>query len=123
VRTRRPRVGPAHSRDYLLAIAAGLVVGMALGSTLPLPLLLLLMLSFLADRRPRRISTVQIVSTAVAVFAGAVTGYQLYRTLWALPDIRLFPVHQISLVCPPGEYPSFNIMLEFGNFGAKLGVL
>ena len=68
-RTRRPRVGPARSRDYLLAIAAGLVVGTALGSTLPLPLLLLLMLSFLADRRPRRISTVQIVSTAVADYA------------------------------------------------------
>jgi len=73
----------------LLAIAAGLVVGTALGSTLPLPLILLLMLWFLADRRPRRISTVQIVSTAVFVFAGAVTGYQLYRTLWALPGIRL----------------------------------
>ena len=39
------------------------------------------------------------------------------------PDIRLFPGHQISVVCPPGEYPSFNIMLEFANFGARLGVL
>ena len=69
------------------------------------------------------ISIVQIVTTAVAVFGGAVAGYQLYRTLWAPPDIRLFPGHQISVVCPPGEYPSFNIMLEFANFGARLGVL
>ena len=49
---RRPRFGPARPGDYLLATAAGLVVGTALGSTVPLPLLLPLMLSFRSGRRP-----------------------------------------------------------------------